>query len=788
MEEKPIPVERVSSNIVKIILNRPKALNSINVALLDDLVEALRENANARIIILEGSGDRSFCAGEDLKQTLAPKTGSAQELRDAFYKLQDITRLTSSAQSIVIAAVQGFAIGGGAEIALAADFVIGGPGAKFRFPEVPIGHAATGGITLRLVSLVGLLKAKELLLTGKWVGAEEALKVGLLNEICEDPKQRALELAEELAAMPGVSLSSSKCSLERSAFPNLEACMQDEINVASYCFAQGDASKAFSDFAARKNPGSTSALKDDSVSIKDNGISNRPRVRDINTALSYAVKTFPDRTFLRFGDQDTTFAQFDEMVGKLAGGLGMAGIGPGDRVLVMMRNSFEMVCSWMATNRVGAVWVPINVELKSITLKHVIEAANSKIAIVDRELWPTLTDLAVLDPLNVYIKSHDNGNNDLSALFDRGSPVLAHTEVTPATTAAFLYTSGTTGRSKPCILSHEYFILQATALIEGCEVREEDVLYCPFPLFHADATALTVIPALLTGSVAALSARFSVSRFWDEIRATKATIYDFMGATLAMTYKQSPTPLDRDHKVRLAWGVPLPSFAKDYEERFGHRLITLYGSVEASLPIIQQDNLPQGSCGRVRAGYRVRIADEMDEEVPPNTPGHLLLRTDTPNAMFQGYFNDPTSTIAAFRNLWLHTGDIAKIDEDGNVYFLGRIKDVIRRRGENINASEIEEELLQHPDVLVAAAYGIPSQLGSGTEQDVKVAVEMREDSKVDEKGLWEWTVQHLARFQVPAVIEFVPKIPKTPTGKIEKHGLSVEGGFRFEIPRISPC
>ncbi|KAF7545211.1 hypothetical protein G7Z17_g9354 [Cylindrodendrum hubeiense] len=798
MESSSVLVEHPAAGIVKIVLNRPRALNALNADLLESLVRALRENAQARVIILEGAGERSFCAGEDLKQTLAPVTGTPQELREAFHKLQDLTRLTSSSQAVVIAAVQGFAIGGGAEIALAADFVIGGPAAKFRFPEVPIGHAATGGITLRLSHMVGLLKAKDLLLTGRWVESSEALKIGLLSEISEEPKRRALELAVQIAKLPAISLASSKSSLERALFPNLEACLQDEVNVASYCFAQSDAAKAFTDFAARKTRGdganigavapgpdkSKQASKLNAAS-EAHAKAKHPPPRDINTALNLAVTSFPDRPFIRLAGRDITFGEFDAAVGKLSGGLKQAGIGPGDRVLVMMANSIEMVYSWMATNRLGAVWVPVNTELKSVTLKHVIQAAEPKLAIIDAALWSELKPLDVLEDNSVVINgAYDGTNTNFSTLLESDTNVDDYVRVTPATTSAFLYTSGTTGKSKPCVLSHEYFILQAQTLIEGCGLQKDDILFCPFPLFHADATALTIIPAILLGAVAALSVRFSASRFWDEIRAAKATVYDFMGATLALTYKQPPNNRDRDHSVRLAWGVPIPQFAKEYEQRFGHPLVTLYGSVEASLPIFQDRNreLPAGSCGRLRKGIQLRIANDMDEELPPNTPGHLLLRSDTPNAFFQGYFNDSTNTATAFRGLWLHTGDIARVDEEGNVYFVGRVKDVVRRRGENVNASEVEEEFLQHPDVVIAAAYGVPSQLGAGTEEDLKVAVQMRAGSTINEKGLWEWALQHMARFQVPSVIEFVDQIKKTPTGKIEKGGLKTEGGQRFDL------
>ncbi|EXJ77816.1 hypothetical protein A1O3_08975 [Capronia epimyces CBS 606.96] len=817
--EPPILVSHPSTNIVKITLNRPRSLNALNVALLNGLVDALA-TAHAegrRIIVLEGAGDRSFCAGEDLKETLAPRTGGTDELRQSFARLQDITRLTSSSEALVIAAVHGFAIGGGAELALAADFVIGGPNLKFKFPEVPIGHAATGGITLRLTYMVGLLKAKELLLRGRFVEAEEALKIGLLTEAVDDPKARALELASQLEKLPAISARSSKASLERSVFTNMEAALADEVNVATWCFSQSDAAKAFENFAKRsqraKGPGAGAdtgrmAEADSKDQHRSNGqlalpvmeagphaagldqqsqdyLASVRDIKDINVALEHATKKFGHRTFVRTGRKDYSFTQVDESVGKLAGGLASLGIGPGDRVLVMMRNSIQMVEIWLATNRLGATWVPINVELRSVTLEHVVQSAAAKVAIVDAEFLAVLksTQLDDDEPLPVYVKGGDSqAPNHLATLYTLGEAVKSARPVKPSDTAAFLYTSGTTGKSKPCSLSHQYFILQAMALVETFGLRGDDVLYCPFPLFHADATALTTIPAILLGATAALSARYSASRFWSEIRETQATVYDFMGATLALTYKQKPSPEDRNHRVRLAWGVPIPAFAPDYEARFGHPLYTLYGSVEASLPIMQQGPRVPGSCGTLRRGYQMRIVDPDDNEVAPNTPGQLLLRSDIPNAFFQGYFGNLPATVDAFRNLWLHTGDLAKVDEHGNVYFVGRAKDLIRRRGENVNAAEVEEEFLRHPDVVLAAAFAIPSELGAGAEEDVKVAIKLRDESTLDEAAMFDWSVRHMARFQVPSVIELVPELKKTPTGKVERIWLKAQGGKRFDI------
>jgi len=798
MAEPVVLVEHVTSSIVKITLNRPKAMNALNVGLLSTLVIALRDNQDTQVILLEGAGDRSFCAGEDLKQTLAPKTGSGEELRHAFELLQELTRLTSSSKALVVAAVQGYAIGGGAELALAADFVIGGPKTVFRFPEVPIGHAVTGGVSLRLVQMVGLLRAKELFLCGRFVNAEESLKIGLLSELVENPKERALELARELAKLPRISASTSKSSLERAVFPNLEAVLADEVNVANYCFAQSDASKAFTDFAARKSK--TAGLhkwEHNSRSEKMNPPVETVTIEhgtnisqvtfqspdDLNMALRMAVQEFPDSPFIRFAGTDTSFKEFDQAVAKLAGGLESVGIGRNDKAMVMMRNGLDMVQSWFASNRLGAVWVPINSELKGLTLKNVIEAGEPKIAIVDSEYYSEVLSAEFFNNEDVFVRGGASMRN-IDILYNCRTPVHEPEKISPATVSAYLYTSGSTGRSKPCILSHQYFINQASCAISAFKITPEDVLYCPFPLFHSDATALTTIPALLTGCTAALSVRFSVSKFWDEIRNTKATIYDFMGATLALLFKQPPTANDRNHNVRLAWGVPVISWATDYEARFGHPIVELYGSVEAGLPVMQTAERVIGSCGRVLPGYTVQISDEYDMPVPTNSIGNVLVRSTRPNAFFKGYFNSPVQTLAATENFWLHTGDLGRIDEQGNFFFHGRVKDVIRRRGENVNAFEVEEELLRHPDVITAAAFAIPTELGEGTEDDIKVAVVVKvvsvKEREFNERELWEWAKTNMARFQIPTVVEFVPTLKKTPTGKIDKSNLVAEGGVRF--------
>lgn len=289
-------VDRINDGVDKILLNRPHALNSINCELLDGLVSALDANQSSRVITLGRAGKQAFCTGEDLKRSLVQKPGSRQKLNMALDKLQNITRLT--AKPMFVAAVQGVAIIGGAEIALAVEFVIGGPGAQYRFPEVTVGHAGyVWYIFARLPHLVGLLKPKVILITARWIYADGSLSLGLLAEIAADPKKRALELAVQLSKRQ--TMAASKVVLERATLHHTEDCLPDEGCVASHCFAQQDADNVVSNFVARKSPGSQS--------------------RNINGACARAVEKFPTDVFFCFGGRDITFFDFDGVVSRLAG-------------------------------------------------------------------------------------------------------------------------------------------------------------------------------------------------------------------------------------------------------------------------------------------------------------------------------------------------------------------------------------------------------------------------------------------------------------------------------------
>lgn len=248
-----------------------------------------------------------------------------------------------------------------------------------------------------------------------------------------------------------------------------------------------------------------------------------------------------------------------------------------------------------------------------------------------------------------------------------------------------------------------------------------------------------------------------------------------MGATLTMLWKQAPDARDRQHAARLGWGVPLPAWAPQFEARFGCRLVELYGSTEvgAILYTPQDEPVRPGSCGKPRGPWRVMLADEDGFEVPAGSPGELLVRPEEPSVLTDGYWGMPQETLTAFRNQWFHTGDLLRRDDDGWYYFVGRRKDIVRRRGENISAAEIEQVLESHPAVLECAVVGVPSEL---TEEEVMAWVVVRPGTPLAPADLAGWCATRMAMSMAPRYLRMVERLPKTPTDKVEKFQLKQQG------------
>ncbi len=476
--------------------------------------------------------------------------------------------------------------------------------------------------------------------------------------------------------------------------------------------------------------------------------------QSLTAALDHAVEAWPDRTFLRIDGKQVTFAEFDRSTRGLAAGLRDAGVKPGDRVAVLMRNSLACVELWFAANRLGAVWAPINVEFRGLTLQHVHELADPVLTIADDDLAEHLDAI----PLS-----------ELDRL--RAAPITDPVPARFSDTSALLFTSGTTGRSKACVLSHQYFVEQATVLLRDFELTQDDVLYCPFPLFHADATALTTVPALLLGATAAISRRFSASRFWDEIREHERPCSTSWAPRSRSCTRPSAAPTTPTTPSASPGASRCPSGSRTSSSASGCRWSS------STAPSRRTSRSPSRCTSRAcpapaaasPKASRSGSSTPTTTRSPPNTPGEIVIRPQRPSMILDGYLGMPEATVAAFRNLWFHSGDIGRVDEDGNFFFIGRAKDAIRRRGENISAFEVEEGVMLHEEVVEAAAIGVPSEL---TEEEIKVCVVRTPGSTLTAAALIEHCQARLAKFQVPRYVEFVDALAKTPTGKIAKHEL----------------
>ena len=506
--------------------------------------------------------------------------------------------------------------------------------------------------------------------------------------------------------------------------------------------------------------------------------------------LTERAGSHPDTVFLRFATGDLTFAHVHAMVERRAAGLAAMGVGRGDVVPVLLPNSPEFVLTWFALCRLGAIACLINTAFRGPALAHALSLTGARLIVLHPSLNDAVADVAAeLHTLEFVLEAGEGSDTEAGVgsgavlPFPRrrladvaGDPVaLIAAGHGPTDPAMILFTSGTTGPSKGCVLSHRYAVRQAELMIQHLRLRDDDVLYCPFPLFHIDATVLTVAPALVLGTTAAIGERFSVSGFWPEVRRFGATVFDFMGATLTMLHKQSPQPDDERNPARLGWGVPVPEFADDFERRFGLQLVELYGSTDAGLPMYHPLDGPRraGSCGTVIDAYDVRLLADDGIEVPVGQVGEIVVRPNEPSLMADGYFGMPDATMGSRRNLWFHTGDLARRDADGFFYFVGRRADSIRRRGENVSAFEVEEVVKLHPAVLDAAAFGVPSEL---TEDDVMVAVVLRPRSDLAMTDLMAFCERRMARHMVPRYVDIVDELPRTPTEKVRKDTLRERG------------
>ncbi len=507
--------------------------------------------------------------------------------------------------------------------------------------------------------------------------------------------------------------------------------------------------------------------------------------RVLGALVARQARLHGDRPFLVFRDRQVTFSELDARSSAAAHHLARLGIGHGDRVAIMLPNCPEYLYLWFGLARLGAIEVPLNTAHRGDLLGYMLEQAEVRLVVIQDALLDRLEQIPErLSRVERVVVASESGRLPSSAL---GRPLVPLAEVLEGTHAApdvtvkpsdifcFMFTSGTTGPSKAAMLPHAAATAFIPVHLEACGYTTEDVLYTCLPLFHGNAQMLSTVPALVAGARLHLAERFHASTFWEEMARAGATAFNYIGGMLTMLYKQPPSPADRAHRARIAFGAAAPAnLWAAIEERFGVTIIEGFGLTESGAVLCNYGpERRAGSIGRPTRLYDVRVVDEEDREVPPGVIGEIVSRPNTPHSMAAGYYRMPEKTLEAFRNLWFHTGDLGHRDADGYFYFVDRKKDAIRRRGENISSFEVEKVVNAHPKVEECAALAHPSELG---EDEVRVVVVLREGETLAPEDLLAWCEPRMAYFMVPRFVEFRASLPKTPTARVEKYRLRQDG------------
>jgi len=505
-----------------------------------------------------------------------------------------------------------------------------------------------------------------------------------------------------------------------------------------------------------------------------------------------------DRVFLVYGDRRITYRQMNEYANRVAHRLMEAGARPGDGVGILMTNSPEFLFAFYGSQKAGCYTVPINTGLLGDGLEHIVNHSEIAFLFVDHDLLPTLEPIrptcARLRKVVVFHEASPDTRAPGKGLENMrhwtGGGTVDHNPGLPAPPDAIsylMYTSGTTGMPKGVVYRLHNSGVKQMYVVARTFFSRDDVFYTPLPLFHANALNITTLMVFGVGGRLVLGKRFSASRFWNEVREHGVTTFNALGAMIPILLKQPPSALDAQNRVRLVISSACPANVwHEFQDRYGVKLLEAYGAVDGGgFACFNVGNAPAGSIGKPLSG-RHRIVGEDGRDVPPGEPGELVFWVGKQNKSAVEYFKNEEATREKVRDGWLHTGDQVTRDKDGFLYFVGRLTESMRRRGENVSAYEVETQVTKHPDVLECAAYGVPSELG---EHDIMITVAPVEGRRIDVHALHAFLHERLAKYAVPRYVRVVPEIPKTATHRVMKKELEKAGvtGDTVDMERREP-
>tara|TARA_Y100001970_G_scaffold224528_1_gene276794 strand:+ start:44915 stop:46609 length:1695 start_codon:yes stop_codon:yes gene_type:complete len=512
--------------------------------------------------------------------------------------------------------------------------------------------------------------------------------------------------------------------------------------------------------------------------------------------LKNQAKKFPDKEFLQFSyNKALTFSEVNNKANQIANSLDSLGIKKTDKVSVYMPNSLEICLAWFGILKNGSVMVPINTAYVMDFLQYIIESSDSKIIIIAEEYLERLANIQERIPniKKVIVWTRNNSEEFNNHGFNKteciswnkfvanGHDKEPTVEITHMDHARLMYTSGTTGKSKgvvrPC--AADYSSAQNYSSI--MDLTKEDTVFTCLPLFHSNAMVMGVYPAMISGCKVIVEEKYSASKFWQWMKDFEVTKFNLVGVMSYFMWNAPVVSEEKNHKVKLVLGSPAPhDIIEEFMDRFNIKFTEGYGLTEVGQCTFTRPGEPfrVGSCGKESPGYEIKIVNpETDEELPRNTPGELVLRPRIPNICLHYYYKMPEKTVSDFRNLWFHTGDLCRMDEDGYIFFMDRVKDYIRRRGENISSFEVENLISTHPNIEESAAIAVKlDEQGRHSEDELMIVIVLKDGLTLDPIELIEYLEPIMPKFMIPRFVRFRDSLPKTPTNRVQKIKLREEG------------
>lgn len=486
--------------------------------------------------------------------------------------------------------------------------------------------------------------------------------------------------------------------------------------------------------------------------------------------LVHRARSTPDDILLSDGEQDLTAQECLERVVRWARLLSDLGIERGDRAVFISENHIDFLLAMLGVTWIGGIAVPLNTALALPQLTHALRDSGAARTIVDPtglELVRRLDGRIPIPDVHTFDELLPSllGDDDEHLL--RDDITAASSSVRPSDPSFILYTSGTTGVAKGVLCPHAQMYWWGRNVGVHMRLGPDDVLFTTLPLFHTNAIN-AFFQALVMGSRYVITGRFSASQYWAQIEGSGATFSYLLGSMIGMLLNRSGSEYRPEHQLRAVLSPATnPDMCSEFRNRFGVLPIDGFGSTETNYVIgMPLDDVRPGFMGHLLPGMEARVMTAEDGIAEIGEPGELLLRCRQPWAFALGYWNLPEMTVETNEDMWFHTGDRVSCDADGYFRFVDRIKDVIRRRGENISSLEVEEAALRHPAVLDAAAYGVASDIG---EEEVQITVELSPGSEFDPDSIIETMSAHIQSFATPRFIAVTGALPRTANGKVNK-------------------